>query len=152
MDRQTRVILLVEDSEDDADLTARAFRNSGADCKLVLARDGKQALDYIFARDAWAGRDTAVAPLLILLALKLTCSSGFDVLYQLRQSREGQYIPIVVMSCSTEASDIATSYRLGANSYIRKPVDFVEFAEAVALISRYWLSLNQPSLVKGDRG
>jgi len=151
MSHPTRVILLVEDSEDDADLTARAFRNSGLECKLVLARDGGEALDYIFARGEWGGGSPAPAPLLILLDLKLPCSSGFEVLRQLRQSREAEHIPIVVMSCSTEASDIATSYALGANSYIRKPVDFVEFAEAVDLIGRYWLSLNRLSLATSER-
>jgi CheY-like chemotaxis protein len=141
MSRQTRVILLVEDSDDDADLTLRAFRS--VDCKIVRARDGRQALDYVFGLGDWAGRDANLPPTLILLDLKLPCVSGLDVLRQLRQSPMGQRIPVVVMSCSTEQTDIATSYDLGANSYIRKPVDFVEFAGAVELIGSYWLVLNQ---------
>jgi CheY-like chemotaxis protein len=141
MSRQTRVILLVEDSEDDADLTLRAFRK--VDCKIVRARDGRQALDYVFGLGDWAGRDVHLPPTLILLDLKLPCVGGLEVLRQLRQSPLGQHIPVVVMSCSTEQADIAASYDLGANSYIRKPVDFVEFAGAVELIGSYWLVLNQ---------
>jgi len=141
MSRHTRVILLVEDSDDDADLTLRAFRN--VDCKIVRARDGRQALDYIFALGSWAGRDANLPPALILLDLKLPCVSGLEVLRQLRQNPIGQHIPVVVMSCSTEQADITASYDLGANSYIRKPVDFVEFAGAVELIGSYWLVLNQ---------
>jgi CheY-like chemotaxis protein len=141
MSRQTRVILLVEDSDDDADLTLRAFRN--VDCKIVRARDGRQALDYVFGHGDWAGRDANLPPTLILLDLKLPRVSGLEVLRQLRQNPIGQPIPVVVMSCSTEQADIAASYHLGANSYIRKPVDFVEFAGAVELIGSYWLVLNQ---------
>jgi two-component system response regulator len=143
MSRQIRVILLVEDSEDDADLTLRAFRGSGVSCRIVRARDGRQALDYVFGLGEWAGRNPGQAPALILLDLKLPCVSGLDVLRQLRQSPVGQHIPVVVMSCSTEQADITASYDLGANSYIRKPVDFVEFAGAVGLIGSYWLALNQ---------
>jgi two-component system response regulator len=149
MSRQPRVILLVEDSEDDADLTLRAFRTSGVDCKIVWARDGRQALDYVFGLGDWAGRDASLPPTLILLDLKLPCVSGLEVLRQLRQSPLGQHIPVVVMSCSTEQTDITTSYNLGANSYIRKPVDFVEFAGAVELIGNYWLVLNQMPASEG---
>jgi len=149
MSRQTRVILLVEDSEDDADLTLRAFRTSGVDCKIEWARDGRQALDYVFGLGDWAGRDASLPPTLILLDLKLPCVSGLEVLRQLRQNPLGQHIPVVVMSSSTEQADIATSYNLGANSYIRKPVDFVEFAGAVELIGNYWLVLNQMPASKG---
>ena len=151
MSRQTRVILLVEDTEDDADLTLRAFRKNGPPCKIVLARDGKQALDYVFARGSWADRDASLVPTLILLDLKLPCVSGLDVLRQLRASPQRVNVPVVVMSCSTEQADITSSYRLGANSYIRKPVDFVEFAEAVELIGRYWLALNQLPRAEGGR-
>ena len=145
------MILLVEDTEDDADLTLRAFRNNGPPCKIVLTRDGRQALDYVFARGAWADRDTSLSPTLILLDLKLPCVSGLEVLRQLRASPQTENVPIVVMSCSTEEADIVTSYRLGANSYIRKPVDFVEFAEAIELLGRYWLVLNQSSNAEGGR-
>jgi len=151
MSRQIRELLLVEDSEDDADLTLRAFRSTGSDCKIVLARNGAQALDYIFARGEWAGRNHNLLPLLILLDLKLPCVGGLEVLRQLRQSPLTRSIPVVVMSCSTEQTDIVSSYELGANSYIRKPVDFVEFAKAVDLIGRYWLGLNQPPVAEGVR-
>jgi two-component system response regulator len=143
MSRQIRVILLVEDSEDDADLTLRAFCKSGVNCRLVRVRDGRQALDYVFRLGEWSERDPNLFPVLILLDLKLPCVSGLDVLRQLRESPKGQHIPVVVMSCSTEQADITASYTLGANSYIRKPVDFVEFAGAVELIGNYWLTLNQ---------
>jgi two-component system response regulator len=149
MSRQIRVILLVEDSEDDADLTSRAFRKSGVNCRLVRVRDGRQALDYVFGLGEWAGRDPNLMPVLILLDLKLPCVSGLDVLRQLRQNPKGQHIPVVVMSCSTEEADIVASYDLGANSYIRKPVDFVEFAGAVELIGNYWLALNQLPAAEG---
>jgi CheY-like chemotaxis protein len=135
-----RVILLVEDSEDDAVLTLRAFRNSRLDCKIVLVRDGRQALDYVFDD---AGRDRNVPLGLILLDLKLPCVSGLDVLRALRESPKGQHIPVVVMSCSTEEADIRASYDLGANSYIRKPVDFDEFTKAIESLGTYWLSLNE---------
>jgi two-component system response regulator len=151
MSRQSRVILLVEDTEDDADLTLRAFRNNGLPCKIVLARDGQQALDYVFARGSWAGRDANLAPTLILLDLKLPRVSGLEVLRQLRAIPQTENLPIVVMSCGTEESDIVASYRLGANSYIRKPVDFVEFAEAIELLGRYWLVLNQSPSAEGGR-
>jgi two-component system, response regulator len=148
MSRQIRVILLVEDSEDDADLTLRAFRASGANCKIVRAHDGRQALDYVFGLGDWAGRNPNQTPALILLDLKLPCVSGLDVIRQLRLSPVGRHIPVVVLSCSTEQADISASYGLGANSYIRKPVDFVEFAGAVDLIGSYWLALNQPPVAE----
>jgi two-component system response regulator len=135
-----RMILLVEDNEDDADLTLRAFRNSGLDCKIVLVRDGRQALDYVFDDTS---RDRNVPLGLILLDLKLPCVSGLDVLRALRDSPKGQQIPVVVMSCSTEEADINASYDLGANSYIRKPVDFDEFIKTIESLGTYWLSLNE---------
>jgi two-component system response regulator len=143
MSRQPRVILLVEDSEDDADLTLRAFHTSGVDCKIDVVRDGKAALDYVFAHGSTDGRDGRPSPTLILLDLKLPRVSGLEVLRQLRLSASCRRVPVVVMSCSTENADIAASLELGANSYVRKPVDFLEFTRAVELIGRYWLDLNQ---------
>jgi two-component system response regulator len=143
MSRPSRVILLVEDSEDDADLTLRAFHNSEVPCQIVRVRDGQQALDYIYAQGTWAERDAASLPLLVLLDLKLPCVSGLEVLRRLRKNPQTQHLPIVVMSCSTEEKDILGSYAFGANSYIRKPVDFIEFAQTVQLLGRYWLELNQ---------
>jgi two-component system, response regulator len=151
MSRQTRVILLVEDSEDDADLTLRAFRSSGVDCKVVVVRDGQEALDYVFARGASTGRGAALLPTLILLDLKMPSMGGLEVLRHLRQNPQSRQVPVVVMSCSTEATDIATSLELGANSYVRKPVDFLEFAKAVELIGRYWLGLHQAPGTEGVR-
>ncbi len=111
--------------------------------EIIRACDGRQALDYVFGRGEWAGREANLPPALILLDLKLPCESGLDVLRLLRQHPTSRRIPVVVMSCSTEQADIAASYALGANSYIRKPVDFVEFAGAVQRIGGYWLELNQ---------
>lgn len=133
------MILLVEDSQDDADLTLRAFRTSGLDCKIVRASDGREALDYLFH-----GHRDECGPLgLILLDLKLPCLSGLDVLRELRRDSRGRHVPVVVMSCSTEQADIDASYDLGASSYIHKPVDFDEFARTIGSVATYWLSLNE---------
>jgi two-component system response regulator len=121
------------------------------DCKIVLVRDGTQAIDYVFARGGWAGRNPSLLPFLILLDLKMPNASGLDVLREIRQNPQTRLIPVVVMSCSTEQTDIMSSYEHGANSYIRKPVDFMEFAKAVELIGRYWLSLNQSTFAEGGR-
>jgi len=144
MSRQTRELLLVEDSEDDADLTLRAFRSAGMDCKIVLVRDGMQALDYVFARGRWAGRDPNLLPFLILLDLKMPNASGLDVLREIRKKKPARPIPVVVMSCSTEQADIASSYELGANAYVRKPVELAEFVEATRALGLFWLLVNEP--------
>lgn len=138
MSQPSRMILLVEDCQDDADLTLRAFRTCGLDCRIERASDGRQALEFVF------GERRDETPLgLILLDLKLPCISGLDVLRELRGDPRGRHVPVVVMSCSTEHADISASYDLGANSYIHKPVDFDEFATAIGSVATYWLSLNE---------
>lgn len=136
-----RVILLVEDNPDDEFLTRHALAERRVANSIVTVTDGKQALDYVFgARD-----DVRVMPDLILLDLKLPKVDGLEVLDALRRDGRTRHLPVVVLTSSREERDIVESYRLGANSYVRKPVDFDEFAAAVREVGLYWLVLNQPS-------
>lgn len=144
MDRQ-RPILLVEDSQDDVVLTQAAFEEARIGNPIVVAEDGVEALDYLFARGSYAGRDTAIEPQLILLDLKLPKLDGLDVLKAIREDARTRHIPVVVLTSSDEEADIVRGYRLGANSYVRKPVDFAEFLEAAKQLGLYWLVLNHPS-------
>jgi two-component system response regulator len=152
MGRITRVILLVEDSEDDADLTLRAFQRGAKACQVDVVRDGQEAVDYLFRQGRHTGRHPGTMPALVLLDLKLPRLGGLEVLRLLRENPTTSMIPIVVMSCSGETRDIETSYHLGANSYVRKPVDFDAFMTMVELLSRYWLETNTPPPSEGDRG
>lgn len=138
------VILLVEDNPDDVALTLRALAKGNIENDVVVARDGVEALDYLFASGAYVNRDTTTAPKLILLDLKLPKVDGLDVLRRLRANERTKLLPVVVLTSSKEEEDIITSYSLGANSYVRKPVDFTQFAEAVRQLSLYWLVLNEP--------
>jgi two-component system response regulator len=138
-----KVILLVEDNPDDVLLTLRALKKSNVLNKVVVARDGVEALDYLFGTGAYAGRDTSLMPQLVLLDLKLPKMDGLEVLRRLRASERTRLLPIVVLTSSDEEQDIVDSYKLGANSYIRKPVDFAQFIEAVRQLGLYWLVLNQ---------
>lgn len=137
------VILLVEDNPDDIALTKRAFKKSNLKNTLVVASDGVEALDYIFARGAYAERDINNQPVLILLDLKLPKLDGLEVLEILRSDPRTEFIPVVVLTSSNEQEDLVRSYRLRANSYVRKPVDFSEFVEAVQHLGLYWLVLNE---------
>jgi two-component system response regulator len=137
-----KVILLVEDNPDDEALTLRAFRKNGILSKVVVARDGVEALDYLFATGRHAGRDAADRPQLVLLDLKLPRIDGLEVLRRLRADPGARLQPVVVLTTSNEERDILSSYELGANSYIRKPVDFEQFMEAVRQLGLYWLVLN----------
>ncbi len=139
----SKVILLVEDNPDDELLTLRAFAKSNIANEVVVARDGVEALDYLFGTGAYAGRDLRVRPQVILLDLKLPRMDGLDVLRRLRADERTMLLPVVVLTSSKEEQDIIQSYRLGANSYIRKPVDFVQFIEAVRQLGLYWLVLNE---------
>lgn len=138
-----KVILLVEDTEDDILLTQRAIKKSKIMNELVVARDGVEALDYLFYRGAYANRDKSVSPALILLDLKLPKVDGIQVLQELRASEQLKYVPVVVLTSSKEQEDMLNSYRSGANSYIRKPVDFEQFSQAVQQLGLYWLLLNE---------
>jgi two-component system, response regulator len=139
---QEKLILLVEDNPDDEALTLRALRKSNVMNEVIIARDGIEALDYLFANGAYAGRDTRIMPQVVLLDLKLPKIDGLEVLRRLRADERTKLLPVVVLTTSNEQRDIVDSYRLGANSYIRKPVDFVQFTEAVRQLGLYWLLLN----------
>ncbi len=136
------LILLVEDNPDDEALTLRALRKSNVVNEVVVAHDGVEALDYLFGTGAHEGRDLSVMPQVVLLDLKLPRLDGLEVLRRMRADERTRLLPVVVLTTSTEQKDIVDSYHLGANSYIRKPVDFVQFSEAVQQLGLYWLLLN----------
>lgn len=136
------VILLVEDNDDDIELTVRALRRNRLVNRIDVVRDGAEALDYLFRRGEHAGRDED--PQLVLLDLKLPKVGGLEVLERLRADPRTRRLPVVVLTSSNVESDLARSYDLGANSYIRKPVDFQQFVEAVNQLGLYWLVLNEP--------
>ncbi|MBL3601724.1 MAG: response regulator [gamma proteobacterium endosymbiont of Lamellibrachia anaximandri] len=137
-----KVILLVEDNADDEALTLRALRKNNIANEVVVARDGVEALDYLFAAGDYAGRDIDDLPQVILLDLNLPRLNGLDVLKRLRDHSATRRVPVVILTSSDEESDLIASYNLGANSYIRKPVDFTRFIEAVGQLGLYWLVLN----------
>jgi two-component system response regulator len=137
------IILLVEDNPDDVDLTLNAFEKSKLTNKIVVARDGEEALDYLFATGAHAGRDPKVMPAVTLLDLKLPKVDGLSVLRRIRGDERTRRLPVVVLTSSNEEKDIITSYNLGANSFVRKPVDFAQFVEAARQLGVYWLVFNE---------
>ena len=139
----TKVILLVEDNPDDELLTLRALKKTGVQNDVVIARDGVEALDYLFARGPYSGRDPAVMPQLILLDLKLPRVDGLEVLRRLRSEERTRLLPVVILTSSREQRDMLDGYGLGANSYVRKPVSFEQFVKAVELLRSYWLVLNE---------
>lgn len=138
-----KIILLIEDNQDDQLLTLRALRKSNIANELVVLNDGVEALDYLLGTGAYAGRDTSFMPQLILLDLKLPRIDGLQLLQRLRANELTKLLPVVVLTTSKEEQDIANSYSFGANSYVRKPVDFAEFARAVQQMGLYWLLLNE---------
>jgi two-component system response regulator len=142
-------ILLVEDNPDDEALTLRAFQKNNIRNDVVTARDGVEALDFIFGTGAHAGRDPQDTPAVILLDLKLPKIDGLEVLRRLRSDQRTRLTPVVILTSSKEEQDLIRSYSLGANSYVRKPVDFTEFMEAVRQLGMYWLVLNEPAPLKG---
>ncbi|MBA2543327.1 MAG: response regulator [Deltaproteobacteria bacterium] len=139
-----KVILLVEDNPTDEKLTIRAFGKCNISNEVVVARDGAEALDYLFATGSHVGRDTTQVPAVILLDLKLPKLDGLEVLRRIRADSRTQTVPVVVLTSSKEDEDIARSYSLGANAYVRKPVDFAEFAEAAKTLGLFWLLMNEP--------
>ena len=136
-------ILLIEDNPSDVELTQRALEKGHILNKLVVASDGQEALDYLFGTGTYAGRDTSHIPTLTLLDLKLPKVSGLDVLRRIRTDGITRRMPVVILTSSREEQDMAASYDLGVNSYIRKPVDFEQFVESVAQLGLYWLVLNE---------
>ena len=143
----TNPILLIEDNGDDEALTLRALKKNNINNEIVVARDGVEALDYLFATGAWAGRDLSVMPQVVLLDLKLPRIDGLEVLRRMRATERTHLLPVVILTSSNEESDRIAGYGMGANSYVRKPVDFNHFAEAVRQLGLYWLMLNIPAPV-----
>jgi two-component system response regulator len=141
---EERIILMVEDNPDDEELTLRSFKKSNLLNEVVVVHDGAEALDYLFGSGAYGGRDKRVMPQVVLLDLKLPKVSGLEVLRRLRADERTALLPVVILTSSDAERDIIDSYRLGANSYVRKPVDFAQFSEAVSQLGLYWLILNQP--------
>mgnify|MGYP002528172572 CR=1 FL=1 len=141
--RYRPTLLLVEDNPDDADLAKRALKSEGIDVEIVVAEDGQKALSYLFGKGAYAGRDVNDVPGLVVLDLKMPKVSGLEVLEKIRNVPRTRFIPVVILSSSDEQQDLIDSYKLNANSYIRKPVDFVEFNETMALVCKYWLEKNE---------
>ncbi|MHB9132654.1 MAG: response regulator [Armatimonadota bacterium] len=139
-----QTILLVEDNPDDVELTLRALKRANILNEVVVARDGVEALDYLYCTGTQAERNPCVVPAVVLLDLKLPKVGGLEVLERLRADERTRMLPVVILTSSREEQDVINSYHLGANSYIRKPVDFNQFAEAVRQLGVYWLLLNEP--------
>jgi CheY-like chemotaxis protein len=138
-----KTILLVEDNPDDVELTLRAFRKSNIMNEVIVKRDGAEALDFFFGKDGVADKGDNGLPCVILLDLKLPKIGGLEVLKKLRADERTKLIPTVIMTSSKEQGDVVNGYKIGCNSYIRKPVDFNHFAEAVKQLGLYWLILNE---------
>ena len=140
-----KIILLVEDNPDDEKLTVRALKKNNIANEVTIARDGVEALDYLFGTGAHAGRDLSVMPALVLLDLKLPKLDGHEVLRRIRADERTKRLPVVILTTSREEQDLLNGYNGGANSYIRKPVDFTQFTEVVRQLGLYWLVLNEIS-------
>jgi two-component system response regulator len=140
---ENRVILLVEDNPDDEMLTLRAFKQNNIANEVIVARDGAEALEYLFGTGQYEKRDLSIMPAVILLDLKLPKVDGLEVLRRLRADDRTKRLPVVILTSSKEERDIVSSYDLGANSYIHKPVDFDRFTKAVGQLGLYWLLLNE---------
>jgi two-component system, response regulator len=140
---QKRIILLVEDNPDDEELTLRSLQKNKVVNEVVVARDGAEALHYLFRTGPFAGRASGESPELVLLDLKLPKVDGLEVLRRIRADERTRLLPVVVLTSSDEERDLVESYKLGANSYVRKPVEFSEFASAVKQLELYWLVLNR---------
>lgn len=140
---QQKVILLIEDNQQDELLTIRALRKNNIQNEVIVCRDGAEALEFFFGTGKYEGRDVRVQPQVVLLDLKLPKIDGLEVLRRVRQDPRTRRLPIVILTTSKEDQDVGSGYDLGANSYVRKPVDFNQFAEAVRNLGLYWLILNE---------
>jgi two-component system response regulator len=142
---RNHVILLVEDRADDVELTIRAFEKAKVTNEIVVAGDGQEAINYLFATGRHSGRDPKIMPQVVLLDLKLPKIDGLGVLRRMRADERTRRLPVVIMTSSNEEQDVISGYDLGANSFVRKPVDFVQFVEAARLLGLYWLVMNEPA-------
>jgi two-component system response regulator len=138
-----KIILLVEDNPDDEALTLRALKLNNIKNKVIVARDGAEALDYLFCRREYADRDPGLLPQVVLLDLKLPKLDGMEVLSQIRANERTKLQPVVILTSSKEDRDLINGYKLGVNSYVRKPVNFMDFSEAIKHLGLYWLILNE---------
>jgi len=143
-----KIILLVEDNPDDEILTRMALQENNLLNEIVVAHDGVEALDYLFGRGRYAGRDLSDKPQVVLLDLKLPKLDGLDVLRAIRADDRTKFLPVVILTSSNEEQDLLAGYSSGANSYVRKPVDFHQFTDAVKQLGLYWLLLNEPPPVR----
>lgn len=141
---EQKYILLVEDNPDDVELTLLAFKKYNIKNDLVVIQNGAEALDYLFAEGAYAGRDLSNMPAVILLDLKLPKIGGLEVLRRIRADERTKFLPVVILTSSKEEQDLIDGYKFGANSYVRKPVDFAQFTEAARQLGLYWMILNEP--------
>jgi two-component system, response regulator len=143
VNHDSKAILLVEDNPDDVALTLRAFKRSHLLNPITVARDGVEALDFLFARNAFQDRASQALPTLVVLDLKLPKLDGLSVLKAIRADERTKFLPVVILTSSQEEQDLISGYALGCNSYVRKPVDFAEFLEAAKVLGIYWLMMNQ---------
>jgi CheY-like chemotaxis protein len=143
MSNNNKIILLVEDNPDDEALAIRALKRNHISNEIVVAHDGVEALDYLFGTGIHTGRDITIKPTVILLDLKLPRIDGIEVLRRMREDDRTRLLPVVVLTTSSEEQDMLDSYNMGCNSYIRKPVDFIQFTEAVKQLGMYWLLMNE---------
>jgi two-component system response regulator len=138
-----RVILLVEDNPDDEELTIRTLKKNNILNEVVVAHDGSDALDFLFGSGKYSKRDTAIMPVIVMLDIKLPKINGLEVLKRIRSDERTKLLPVVILTSSDEERDLVESYQLGANSYVRKPVDFTQFQKAVQQLALYWILLNK---------
>lgn len=148
MDERSSAILLAEDNAADVALTMRALKKANILNEVVVARDGVEALDYLFCAGKYSGRGPCSLPLVILLDLKMPKVDGLEVLKRVRLDPRTKYLPVVILTSSKEDKDVVAGYEFGCNSYVRKPVDFNQFAEAIRNLGLYWLVINQPPVSK----
>lgn len=148
MSIRDKIILLVEDNPDDEALAIRALKRNHIINEVVVAHDGVEALDYLFGTGTYSKRDTSFQPAVILLDLKLPRVDGIEVLRRLREDERTKLLPVVILTTSNEERDMLNSYSLGCNSYVRKPVDFLQFSEAIRQLGMYWLLMNEPPPTK----
>lgn len=139
-----KIILLVEDNPDDVELTLRAFKQNNILNTVIIAKDGVEALDYLFGKGIYAGRDVKDIPVVTLLDLNLPKINGMEVLKAIRQNELTKLLPVVILTSSKQEIDLVNGYKLGANSYVRKPVDFNQFVEAIKSLGLFWLIWNEP--------